>query len=144
MLSQSSKTRARQSSEDGCAILVPYGTRQLILLVYRADQSRRRHTACQCLIRDWSCFALPALVYAVLFMIWFKSETPLTTVATVNDVRFRQYIRLYVDRPTGPAAVLRNFRRAKEQSFERSQLGGKEAILYCCALFIFFLEFRWW
>lgn len=53
-----------------------------------------------------------SVVYAVIFMIWL--ETPI-----VNDVRFRQYIRLYkrfIDDLfliwTGPAAVLCDFRRA--------------------------------
>ena len=47
-----------------------------------------------------------SVVYAVIFMIWFK-------MPIVNDVRFRQYIRLYkrfIDNLfliwTGPAAVL--------------------------------------
>jgi len=53
-----------------------------------------------------------SVVYAVIFMIWL--ETPI-----VNDVRFRQFIRLYkrfIDDLfliwTGPAAALCDFRRA--------------------------------
>jgi len=53
-----------------------------------------------------------SVVYAIIFMIWFV--TPI-----VNDVKFRQYIRLhkrFIDDLfltwTGPAAVLCDFRRA--------------------------------
>jgi len=63
-----------------------------------------------------------SVVYAVIFMI--RLETPI-----VNDVRFRQYIRLFkrfIDDLfliwTGPAAILCDFRRALETADEAISL----------------------